>query len=748
MATRKTNGTNGSVHTLETPEPQENRGLELLLDAGARLRGAESEAEVLSATVEALRDAYGGGQGASWAVSDGKVAAEGAAARALRQRDLFQTTDLNAWRQDDRVAAAQRSGQGCWVALPILVQGEVVAVVDFFAPGSLDATAERVLRALARQVGDRLQNLRQLEAQAGVVHAANQLAAISRAQAVIEFDLEGRIIHANDGFLKAMGFNDVSEIRGSHHRMFCDPTYTQSPEYSRFWETLRAGQNVTGRFQRFKKNGQEIWLRAVYGAVVDKNGKPVGVLKVASDISDVVENERKAEQTQAQARRVSDMMELAPIGMMACDRDLTITYMNACSVKTLKSLQQYLPVRVEEMLGQTIDIFHKHPEHQRKMLADPKNLPHKAEITVGPEVLSLLVSALTDTDGKYVGPMLTWEVITEKRALETRVKERAERERLEAEELSGKVESILQTVTANAQGDLTQEVSVQGDDAIGRVGQGIARLVGDIRNSLGEIRENTMTLSSASEQLTAVSQQMTEHAEGSARQATAAATAGEEVNHNIQTVAAATEEMTASIREIAKNAHQAARVSSGAVEVANSTNQTISKLGESSSEIGKVIKVISSIAQQTNLLALNATIEAARAGEAGRGFAVVANEVKELAKETAKATEDITQKIETIQSDSTGAVQAIAEITQIIHEISDIANTIAGAVEEQSATTSEISRSVSEAARGSAEISRAIGQVALGADSSRQGAEESLQACTSLAGLATQLQSLLSRFKL
>lgn len=181
---------------------------------------------------------------------------------------------------------------------------------------------------------------------------------------------------------------------------------------------------------------------------------------------------------------------------------------------------------------------------------------------------------------------------------------------------------------------------------------------------------------------------------------------------NIQSVASATEEMAASIGEIAGNANQAAKVVNRAVEVTNQTNRTISELGESSTEIGNVVKLITSIAQQTNLLALNATIEAARAGEAGRGFAVVANEVKELAKETARATEDISSKIAAIQTDTHGAVRAISEIHSIISEVSEIAASIAGAVEEQSSTTTEMSRSVTEVAQASGEIMNAVTEVA------------------------------------
>ena len=206
--------------------------------------------------------------------------------------------------------------------------------------------------------------------------------------------------------------------------------------------------------------------------------------------------------------------------------------------------------------------------------------------------------------------------------------------------------------------------------------------------------------------------------------------------------------MGASIKEIAKNATEAARVATGAVKVAETTTATVSKLGDSSTEIGQVIKVITSIAQQTNLLALNATIEAARAGEAGKGFAVVANEVKELAKETAKATEDISRKIEAIQTDTKAAVDAIASISGVINQINDISSTIASAVEEQNATTNEMSRNVSEAANGSNQITSNVAGVAEAAQSTTRGATETQKASQQLLETSAELRRLVEQFKI
>jgi methyl-accepting chemotaxis protein len=487
------------------------------------------------------------------------------------------------------------------------------------------------------------------------------LSAISSAFAMIEFKPDGTVLSANENFLSVLGYTS-DEVEGQHHSMFCDKDLVASSSYKQLWDKLAKGVQQNGKFKRVSKSGEEIWLNAAYSPIKDEKGKVIKIVKVGIDITEVMK-----------MSFFKQMVDLSPINTMFSDKAGNLIYMNENSKRTLKQLEKYLPDRVENLMGKSIDQLHKRPEHQRKIISDPRNLPLNSVIQVGPEKLDLLVTAIMDPTGNYLGPMVTWDVVTAK-----------------------------------------------------------VELVRNLSQSANE-------LSSSAVKLTEVASNMSASAEETSAQAQTASAGSEEVAVGVQTVATNIEEMTASIKEITKSTNESSSMSNNAMKMAKTTNEIITKLGESSVDIGNVIKVISSIAQQTNLLALNATIEAARAGEAGKGFAVVANEVKELAKQTASATQDITKKIEKIQSDSKSAVDAIGNITTVIDNLNGIASSIAAAVEEQAASTNEVSRVVQQSADSVKSISANISQVSSAASITGQGAISTKAAAQDVEKIATTL---------
>ena len=503
-----------------------------------------------------------------------------------------------------------------------------------------------------------------------------QIAAIGKTQAAIEFNLDGSIIHANENFLKTLGYT-LDEIKGRHHSMFVEQGYRESAEYKQFWRELNEGKFQTGEFKRIGKGNKTVWIQGSYNPILDLNGKPFKVVKFATNIT----GRKRSEEA------ISMVQAIIEFGL-----DGNVLTANDNFLKTMG-------YTIEEVRGRHHSLFvdpaYRESADYRQFWRDLNDGKFQAGdfkriAKGGREVwLQAIYNPIFDSDGKPFKVVKNASDITDRKKAEAALK-----------------------VTINA------------------------------------VNQNAQALASSSEELTAVSQQMSSNSEETATQSNVVAAASEQVSKNVATVATSAEEMSASAKEIAKNATEAAKVATEAVKVASDTNKTVAKLGESSIEIGKVIKVITSIAQQTNLLALNATIEAARAGEAGKGFAVVANEVKELAKQTATATEDISGKIEAIQNDTKAAVTAIDQIGKIINQINDIQNTIASAVEEQTATTNEIARNATEAAKGSTEISKNIANVSEAAKNTTQGANNTLTAATELAKLAADLKRVVEQQQL
>ncbi|PWC28245.1 methyl-accepting chemotaxis protein [Teichococcus aestuarii] len=391
--------------------------------------------------------------------------------------------------------------------------------------------------------------------------------------------------------------------------------------------------------------------------------------------------------TVAEAFAQRQMLEQMPTGVVMADPEdgFRITYLNARMREILtERIPQILPCPVEEVVGRSIDIFHRQPGAIQEILADGSRLPYRTRIRVGAEVMDLNVSAIRDNAGGYVGPMMVWTVVTEQARL--------------ANTFEGEVGGVVETVVARS----------------------------------GDMETAARHLSASAEQ--------------SDQQAGLVADAAGRANADVQAVAAASEEMAASIVEITRRVSEAASVTRQAVAEARATDETMRSLAESAARIGDVVKLIGNIAGQTNLLALNATIEAARAGEAGKGFAVVASEVKNLAGQTARATEEIGSQIAEIQAVTTRAVEAIRGIGNTVERTNEISTAIAAAVEEQGAATQEIARSAAQVAEATGTVTQRIASVRQVAQETRQAATGMLGATEELASQAGQLRTRSSEF--
>jgi methyl-accepting chemotaxis protein len=503
--------------------------------------------------------------------------------------------------------------------------------------------------------------------------------AIDSTYAYIEFDTKGNILSTNKLFQETMGYSP-DELKGKHHKMFCDSATVGSHAYDTHWSELAAGKSQTGVFKRISKAGKTLWLQAVYAPVTDEVGRVVKVVKIATDIT--AANLKNADY-QGQIDAIGKAQAVIEFAM-----DGTVNSANENFLKTVG-------YSLDEIKGKHHRMFCDSAyanSNEYKMFWEKLN---RGEFDTAEY-------RRVGKGGKVVRIQASYNPIFD---------------------LNGKPFKVVKYAT-----DLTEQKN-------------------RAQALVSTLNETANQLAAASEELSATATQLSKNSEKTSQESQSAASAAEEVSKGVASVATNSEEMAASIKEIALSSSKGATMSKDSMVKVHATNQTINKLGDSSKQIGDVIKVISSIAQQTNLLALNATIEAARAGDAGKGFAVVANEVKELAKQTAKATEDITNKIAAIQGDTQGAVTAIGEISKAVEALNGISMSIAAAVEEQSATTNEVTRVTKESSEAVVGISATAKSVLEAANQSSAGASQTLEAAKSLTMLADKLKELVSRIE-
>ena len=859
-----------------------------------------------------------------------------------------------------------------------------------------------------------------------------QLTAISKSQAVIEFELDGTIVTANDNFCQAVGYT-LDEIQGQHHRIFVDATYANSPEYRQFWSDLGRGQFSSGEFERFRKDGQPIWIQATYNPVFNSEGEPYKVVKYASDITkakmaeaemarvtsmmeqapsnimfadtefivqymnpeslntlksieehlpvrpeeivgqsidifhknpshqrkilsnpdnlpirsqiqvgpetldllvspvrdqdqnylgamvtwEVITEKLRIEtemarvmsmmeqapsnimfadtefivqymnpeslntlksieehlpvrpeeivgqsidifhknpshqrkilsnpnnlpirsqiqvgpetldllvspvrdqdqnylgamvtwevitaklRTETEMARVMSMMEQAPSNIMFADTECMVQYMNPASLKTLQTIEEHLPIRPEEIVGQCIDIFHKNPSHQRRILADPNNLPIQSQIQVGPETLDLLVSPVRDQDQKYLGAMVTWEVITQKLAMENQIKENQEREAEQAELARSQVEQILGVLQRVSKGDYSEEITVSGDDAIGNLADGLRTFFAEKQATERQIAEKSehdrlqaeetqrkvdMVLSlvngvadgrfdlqvpdlgtdpvgqvatALEKAMASVRSTLVEVRDVSSTVATAStqmSSAAEEISRGAQQQAARLEETAASLEEItttvkqnSDNAQEARSLANGSRDVATEGGnvvsdavQAMSEINDSSKQIAAIITTIDEIAFQTNLLALNAAVEAARAGEQGRGFAVVASEVRNLAQRSASSAKEI----KTLIQDSNSKVE---KGTELVNKSGETLGEIVDSVKRVTDIVAEIAAASQEQLTGIEQVTKAVTQMDQVTQANASQTEELAGTSGSVLNHARRLDQVVSKFQL
>ncbi len=603
------------------------------------------------------------------------------------------------------------------------------------------------------------------------------VAAINTSQATIEFNLDGTIITANRNFLDAIGYS-LDEIVGKHHSLFVEPSYRDSMEYRAFWTKLGRGEYDAAQYKRIAKGGREIWIQASYNPVLDANGKPYKVVKFATDITAQVESARAVEvavsQTgvvvsaavsgdlsqripldgkrgpikdlctgintmldgiqDAQVRerkiaadnlRIKNALDNVSSNVMIADNERNIVYLNRSVGDMLavaeSDLRKELPhFDSRRLVGAKIDVFHKNPDHQKRML-ESLTQTYTTQIKVGGRTFRLIANPIVSESGERVGSVVEWADRTQEVAVENEVARIVQAAvdgdfslRLSTDGKQGfflqlaqgmnellennaaALEDIRRILEALASGDLTQTIVAEYGGTLGRIKDDANATVAQLTDIISQIKASTDTINTAAGEIASGNADLSQRTEEQAA--------------SLEETASSMEELTSTVRQNAENARQANQLAIGAAEVAGKGGDVVSQvvttmraITESSKKIVDIISVIDGIAFQTNILALNAAVEAARAGEQGRGFAVVASEVRSLAQRSAGAAKEIKSligdSVEKVENGSALVEQAgktMSEIVTSVKRVTDIMAEISAASQEQSAGIEQVNTTVTQ----------------------------------------------------
>ncbi|WP_321945948.1 methyl-accepting chemotaxis protein [Paraburkholderia sp. J10-1] len=544
-------------------------------------------------------------------------------------------------------------------------------------------------------------------------------AALNRVQAVIEFDLQGTILHANENFLATLGYT-LEEVRGKHHRMFCDPDYVRTEAYRQFWDRLGRGEFDRGEYRRVGRGGREIWINASYNPVIDENGRPYKVIKFATDITAA-----KQQHAEYEGR------------LRAIDKAQAVIEFDTGGV-VLHANQNFLDTlgyRLEEILGKHHRTFCEEayaasPDYREfwaKLNRGEFDAGRYKRIAKGGRVvwIQATYNPIFDVNGRLYKVIKFANDVSAQVELEESVQRRAQDDQR-------KVEKLLGVVSRAAAGDLTGDVEVTGEEPIDQLAAGIKGMMSDLAGVIGKVVESAGTFKDSSQDIAA--------------RADTVASGAQLLGATVEEMNASIEELTASINSIADNSRGADQLAKDTQQEAERGAKAVTRsieamelINRSSEDIGEIIKVIGEIASQTNLLAFNAAIEAARAGEHGLGFSVVADEVRKLAERSSQATKEISKLINE-------SVKRVAQGSEISKQAGEAFEKIVAGVSRTTQAISEISCGADEQLIAAREVSAAIQQVAEETEKSAGACDTIARAAASLKGGAVGLDTTVARF--